>query len=462
MNEQSLHALLVDDDPEFVEDFKILLPSDLSCSSVTTIEEADRLLNESEVDVMFLDIDLGKGKDGLEYLRKLKQDHPYLPVIMITGDRNVSTVVRAMQLGASYYVGKSPDLNGLKMAVNRAIDESRLRQKYALLESEVKSLVGELIGESDSMRRVKSEMKQLANVTSNVLITGQSGTGKELVARGIHRLSPVHSHPFLAVNCPALSRELVESELFGHERGAFTGAALRRIGKFELVGSGTLFLDEITEIPNDVQAKLLRVIQEREFERVGGNLILRFRGRLLASTNRDPDQAVADGKLRDDLYYRLNVTRIHLPPLAERRDDIPLLAEHFLRLRAREMKIPIPKMGDDVIRTLCSYDWPGNVRELANCIENALVHCEKYSITVNDLERCLLPDHYTDTYDKAKKRFLERFQRQYLKAALKRNHGNLTKTAEEIGVTRQGLAKMLKSCDLWPQQNTGTSDISGS
>jgi DNA-binding NtrC family response regulator len=300
-------------------------------------------------------------------------------------------------------------------------------------------------------------MKQLATVTSNVLITGDSGTGKELVARSIHRMSPVHSHSFIAVNCPALSRELIQSELFGHERGAFTGAASRRIGKFELVGPGTLFLDEITEIPNDVQAKLLRVIQEREFERVGGNRLLPFRGRLLASTNRDPEQAVADGILRDDLFYRLNVTRIHLPPLTERRDDIPLLAKHFLRLRALEMKKTIPSMGEEAIRMLCSYEWPGNVRELANCIENALVHCEDDSITVDDLDRCLLNKHFTGTYEEAKKRFLERFQRQFLTAALKRNRGNLTKTAKEIGVTRQGLAKMLKSCGISSDENESDS-----
>lgn len=459
MPRYSLRALLVDDDPEFIDDFKILLPSDFECAAAVTMEKAEQILIEKHVDVVFLDIDLGTKENGLDYLKKLKQENPYLPVIMITADQNVSTVVKAMQLGASDYVGKSPDLNSLKIAVRRAIEESRLRQKYALLESELNNLVGDLVGESESMCRVKGEMKRLAGVSSNVLITGQSGTGKELVARGIHRLSPNHSQPFLAVNCPALARELIESELFGHERGAFTGATVRRIGKFEQVGFGTLFLDEITEIPNEVQAKLLRVLQEREFERVGGNRLLPFRGRILASTNRDPDQAVADGKLRDDLFYRLNVTRIHLPPLAERRDDIQLLVQHFARTVAMAMKKPVPEVTPEAMRMLSTYEWPGNVRELGNCVENVVVHCDGDIVDVDDLERCLLGGPMVGTYEEAKKRFLAQFQRQFLKEALIRNNGNLTRTAKEIDVTRQGLTKMLKSCGLWDRENgsdTGT------
>ena len=449
MPDQNLTALLVDDDPEFVDDFRILLPPDIECVPARTVEDADRHMNGMHVDVVFLDIDLGTGDSGLDYLKRLKRDNPYLPVIMISADQNVQTVVSAMQLGASYYVSKSPDLNGLKIAVSRAIEESRLRQRYALLESELNTLIGDLVGESEVMRRIKGEMKRLAPVRSNVLITGQSGTGKELVARGIHRLSPQHNQPFLAVNCPALSRELIESELFGHEQGAFTGAAARRIGKCEQVGGGTLFLDEITEIPVEVQAKLLRVLQEREFERVGGNRLLPFRGRVLASTNRDLDQAVASGKLREDLLYRLNVTRIHLPPLVERRDDIPLLVDHFVRLKAREMKKAVPDVDGDAMRILQANDWPGNVRELGNCIENIMVYCDRNVIDNADLERCVLGGYAPgETYEEAKKRNFVQFQRHYLRNALRRNDGNLTRTAEDIGVTRQGLTKMLKSCGL--------------
>jgi DNA-binding NtrC family response regulator len=449
MNNQQLRALLVDDDPEFIDDFRILLPADIKCIPAQSVDEADRHLEAAHIDIVFLDINLGTGDSGLDYLKRLKRDNPYLPVIMISADQNVPTVVKAMQLGASYYVNKSPDLNGLKIAVSRAIEESRLRQKYALLESELNSLIGDLVGESDAMRRIKDEMKRLASVMSNVLITGQSGTGKELVARGIHRLSPQYNQPFIAVNCPALSRELIESELFGHEQGAFTGAVSRRIGKCEQVGGGTLFLDEITEIPVEIQAKLLRVLQERNFERVGGNRLFSFRGRVLASTNRDIDQAVADGKLREDLLYRLNVTRIHLPPLTERRDDIPLLVNHFVRLKAMEMKKPVPRVSEDAMRALQLCQWPGNVRELGNCIESVIVYCDSDVIDTHDLERCVLNGFVADTsYEDAKKHYLAKFQRNFLAAALKRNDDNLTKTADDIGVTRQGLAKMLKACGL--------------
>ncbi len=449
MNEQQLKALLVDDDPEFIDDFRILLPEDIDCIPALTVDEADRHLDTHHIDVVFLDIDLGVGDSGLDYLKRLKHNDPYLPVIMISGDQNVPTVVTAMQLGASYYVSKSPDLNGLKIAVSRAIEESRLRQKYALLESELNNLIGDLVGESDVMRRIKDEMKRLAPVMSNVLITGQSGTGKELVARGIHRLSPQHNQPFVAVNCPALSRELIESELFGHEQGAFTGAVTRRIGKCEQVGGGTLFLDEITEIPVEIQAKLLRILQERNFERVGGNRLFPFRGRVLASTNRDIDQAVADGKLREDLLYRLNVTRIHLPPLADRRDDIPLLVNHFVRLKAMEMKKPLPRVSEEAMRVLQLCEWPGNVRELGNCIESVIVYCDGDLIDTPNLVRCVLSGYAAGVaYEDAKKQYLAKFQRNFLKTALKRNDGNLTKTADDIGVTRQGLAKMLKACGL--------------
>jgi len=449
MNDQQLRALLVDDDPEFIDDFRILLPEDIECVPAQSLDEANRHLSTAHIDVIFLDIDLGAGDSGLDYLRRLKRENPYLPVIMISADQNVPTVVRAMQLGASYYVNKSPDLNGLKIAVSRAIEESRLRQKYALLESQLNSLIGDLVGESGGMRKIKDEMKRLAPVMSNVLITGQSGTGKELVARGIHRLSPGHDQPFIPVNCPALARELIESELFGHEQGAFTGAVTRRIGKCEQVGEGTLFLDEITEIPMEIQAKLLRVLQEREFERVGGNRLLPFRGRVLASTNRDLEQAVATGKLREDLLYRLNVTRIHLPPLSERRDDIPLLVNHFVRIKAQEMKKPIPRVTDDALRIFEECEWPGNVRELGNCIENVLVYCDGEEIDTPNLERCVLNGYAAGVpYEEAKRQHMAQFQRNFLKAALRRNDGNLTKTADDIGVTRQGLAKMMKTCDL--------------
>ena len=448
MKTSALNVLLVDDDPDFIGDFRMLLPGEYNCRAVRTIDEADGFLSGNEVDCVFLDIELGEGANGLSYLRRLKADNPYLPVIMISADQGIQTVVKAMQLGASDFVGKSPNLDQLKISIARAIEENRFRRRYDILESELDDLTGELIGESESMRSIKEEMIKLADAPSNVLITGRSGTGKELVARGIHRLSSHKGRLFLAINCPALSQELIESELFGHEKGAFTGAEGRRIGKFEQVGEGTLFLDEITEIPVGVQAKLLRVLQEREFERVGGNHLIPFKGRILASTNRDPDQAVVDGKLREDLLYRLNVTRIHLPPLSERRDDIPLLFDYFVRVKSREMKKPVPNIEDDVPRMLGSYHWPGNVRELINCIENAIVHSDKEVLNVSDFSRCIMTSGVLGTYEETKKQVLDEFQHNYINAMLQKNKGNITKAAEEMNVTRQGLLKMMKNCGL--------------
>jgi DNA-binding NtrC family response regulator len=449
MNESQLNILLVDDDPDFVGDFKTLIPSHIYCASVESVDRADTYLKKNDVDVVFLDIELGAGGDGLTYLQKLKTENPYLPVIMISADRAVGTVVKAMRLGASYYVGKSPKLEELKISIDRAIDENRFRRRYAMMESELNQRAGEMIGESEVMTSLRQEIDRLAQVSSSVLITGQSGTGKELVAREIHRLSPRKSESFIAVNCPALSGHLIETELFGHEKGSFTGAETRHTGKFENVGDGTLFLDEITEIPVEVQSKLLRVLQERKFERVGGHRTIYFRGRVLASSNQDIDRAVADGTFREDLLYRLNVTQIHVPPLSERKSDIPLLINYLIRIKAEEMKKRIPRIEDEAVRMLCSYDWSkNNVRELSNCIENAIVHCDDDLLKTADFTRCISREQFKGTYEEAKKKCLADFQRNYITVILKQCDGNISRAAEAMDVSRQGLIKMIKACGL--------------
>ncbi|MCP4568784.1 MAG: sigma-54-dependent Fis family transcriptional regulator [FCB group bacterium] len=444
----NLQALLVDDDLEFADDFRKLMPDGMSCDAVTNTANADHYLLTRSTEIVFLDINLGEGEDGLDYLGRLRSEWPYLPVIMVTGNQEVGTVVKAMRLGAADFVGKSPDLEKLKITVDRAIAGTRLQKRCDLLESELDDIKGRLVGESASLLKIKAEMKSLGEVASTVLITGQSGTGKELVARGIHRMSEGRRALFVAVNCAALSRELIESELFGHEKGAFTGAVGRRIGKFELTGTGTLFLDEITEIPVDVQAKLLRVLQEREFERVGGNQLLPFSGRILASSNRDMEKALADGLLRQDLYFRLNVTHIDIPPLAEHTDDIPLLVDYFVKIKALEMKKNVVGVSAESMNMLTAYDWPGNVRELINCLEHAIVHAQREILEPDDLCVLVLDNQSVAGYEDAKKRCLTNFQRKYISSLLRKNNGSIGCTAEEMGVTRQGLAKMMKACGL--------------
>ncbi len=449
MNDSSPRILIVDDDPEFVEDFKLLLPSKAICNSTSSPEEACRVLDTSNIELVFLDIDLGADINGLQLLKKIRSEWPYLPVIMVTADHAIDTIVKAMQLGASDYVGKSPNMGKLKLSIQRAISESRKNIRLDLLESELQSFTGELVGESPAMRKIKNEILKLARVRSNVLIYGQSGTGKELVARNIHKLSDHNMEPFVAVNCAALSGELFESELFGHEKGAFTGALKRRMGKFEIVGSGTLFLDEITEISIDLQAKLLRVLQEKEFERVGGNSPLEFKGRILASTNRDLNRAISDGILREDLYYRLNVTTINIPPLKDRKEDLKLLIEHFINIKSAEMKKSIEGIEANALKPLLAYDWPGNVRELANCIENAIVHCEGPKLQAEDFH-LIRPtrEQSFDSYDEAKNHVLRKFQREYISNLLAMNNGNISETARQMKVSRPGLMKIMENCNL--------------
>jgi len=448
MPDTDLHILLVDDDAEFVGDFRVLLSDSMRCTVSPSAAQAFDYLKTHQPDVVFLDIDLGSGENGLEFLGRLKTEWPYLPVIMISGIGDIDTVVQAMRQGASDYIGKHPDLDKLKIAIHRVISQNLLQQKYDLLKTEMDSLVGDLVGEGEAMTAVRKNMMRVAAVSSNVLITGESGTGKELVARRIHGMSSRAANPFIAVNCAALARELVESELFGHEKGAFTNAYSQRMGKFELVGMGTLFLDEITEIPPAVQAKLLRVLQEREFERVGGNRLIPFNGRVLASTNRDIDKAVADGILRQDLLFRLNVTSIHLPPLRERREDIPALIDYFIRVKSTEMKRIIESITDNARQALMTYNWPGNVRELSNWIENAIVYATTEKLDVCDFDRLSGARPLVMNYDEAKKQAMTRFQRQYISALLTKNNGNVSQTAIDMGVSRQGLIKMMTACGL--------------
>lgn len=449
MTKRNLTVLIVDDDAEFRDDLRLLLPSSFESLMAKSIDSATEILNDREIDLVFLDIDLGGAIDGLGYLKQIKEERPYLPVIMVTADRSVDSVVQAMRLGASDYVGKCPDLDKLELSISRALSESSLLRRLDLLESDLGHHVGDLLGESECIRNIHTEMRRLSEVPTNVLITGRSGTGKELVARGIHRLSNRSGQPFVAVNCAALSSELIESELFGHERGSFTGAIGRRSGKFELVGEGTLFLDEITEVPIELQPKLLRAIQEREFSRVGGNSIIKFEGRLLASSNRDMRKAISEGRFREDLYYRINVASICIPPLSERKSDIPLLADHFVAKFSREMKKPICSISTVAVDHLMSYDWPGNVRELANAIENAVVHCDDTELDLHHFAGIASHgEKLPENYEEAKQQALSRFQRDFISVALSKHDGNVSKTAEMIGVSRQGLLKMMEACGL--------------
>ena len=343
-------------------------------------------MTEFEADLVLTDLNM-PGMDGVELLRKVKETHPELPVVLMTAFGGVETAVSAMREGASDYLTKPVNTDELLIVIERAIERMKLRRETSELRSRLHERYSfyNIVGASPEMQRVFKSVAQIAPSRATVLLTGESGTGKELVAAAIHQHSPRASGPFVKLHCAALAESLLESELFGHERGAFTGADRKREGRFEQADGGTLFLDEIGEISAGTQVKLLRVLQEREFERVGGTQTLRVDVRVVAATNRDLKEMVAAGKFREDLYYRLNVINLTLPSLRHRPSDVPALALHFLKRYAAENGKPVTSIADDALKQIANYSWPGNVRELENVIERAVVLADGESIEVQHL-----------------------------------------------------------------------------
>ena len=402
--------------------------------------EALGLLRQGGIDLVVSDLHM-PGMGGLKLLETMREDGLEIPVIIVTAQGEISTAVSAMKLGASDYILRPFDLETLEIAIDRALSVSRLKIENQFLREEVTPGGKHLVGESEAIRRVKQAIAQVAPEKATTLIVGETGTGKELVAQSIHQLSPRNKSLFVAVNCAAIPAEMLESELFGHERGAFTGAIKERIGKFELADGGTLFLDEVTEMPLALQAKLLRALQEGVIERLGSNRPLAVDIRVLAATNLDPLQAVQDGKLREDLYYRLNVFRIDLPPLRERRDDIELLARHFLQSRHLQLDAA-------ALQALQEYAWPGNVRELANILERAAIMCSGDTITLRQLPADLLqksaditpaPAGDSETELPKLPDAVTALEKSLIQAALMQTQGNKSKAAKLLGISERSL-----------------------
>jgi two-component system, NtrC family, response regulator AtoC len=358
--------------------------------SVGTVGEAARAVEEFDPEVLIVDVNLPDG-DGIEVLRAAREARPDRDGIVLTGQASLDSAVEALRAGASDYLMKPLRPAQLEVVFQRLAARRTLESEVETLRAELQETgkLGELIGKSAAMVKVFDTVRRVARSNAPVLITGQSGTGKEVVARTIHRLSRRASAPFVAFNCGAISPTLIESELFGHERGAFTGADKRRIGYFEEANGGTLLLDEITEMGAELQVKLLRVLEARTVRRVGGTQDLRVDVRLVSATNRDPEEAIRQGKLREDLYYRLNVFPIVLPLLAERRDDIALLAEHFRRHIEEQEKAGVTAWEPAALRALEAHGWPGNVRELRNVVHRAYVMTEGDTIRPDVLEELL-------------------------------------------------------------------------
>jgi DNA-binding NtrC family response regulator len=421
-------------------------------------DAAIQKLAESAFDLVLTDLALGRGSDGLSVLRAAKTARPETPVVMITAHGSEKVAVEAMKAGADDYVPKPFDNDEIRLVVRRALERTRVLREHRLLLERLEREYGfgSLVGSGPAMQRVFETIKKVAATDLTVLVRGESGTGKELVAQALHQRSTRAGRPFIAVNCAAISRELVESELFGHEKGAFTGADARRIGRFEAADQGTLLLDEIGDMPLETQAKVLRVLQERTFERVGGSRPLAVDVRVVAATHRDLEALVEAGRFRQDLYYRLKVVDLALPPLRERLEDVPLLAERFLDQVAERLGQPRRRLGESALRLLVSHSFPGNVRELKSLIEQASVLASSPTIEAADLNLVERPNSAAPNgsyapgvpFAEAKRRTVEAFERAYLTAALERHGGNVSRTAEAIGMVRQSLQQKLKELGL--------------
>ena len=408
---------------------------------------------------MLLDIQLPDA-DGIDILREIKYARPDTQVLMITAYATIERAVEAMRLGAFDFLPKVEDVDLVLIRARRALEQRRLTRKARSLDARTleESSFSEIVGQSRRMREVFALIESVAPSTSTVLIQGESGTGKELVARAIHSRSPRRDREFLAVNCAAITESLLESELFGHVKGAFTGALRDKRGLFEAAGGGTLFLDEIGDMPPSVQVKLLRAIQEGEVRPVGATSNLRVDVRIVAATNRDLRSAMEKGQFREDLYYRLSVIDVDLPPLRERRDDIPMLAYYFLRKYARKLGREVPSLEPGCLELICGYQWPGNVRELENVIERAVLLSPAGAVAASSLPPTLFKGYQADVdggtsdasmpFKEAKSLAMTDFERRYVSTLLEQHGGNISRAARQAGLDRSNFKKILRRYDI--------------
>ncbi|MBZ0270731.1 sigma-54 dependent transcriptional regulator [bacterium] len=451
--------LIVDDEPDIRQTLGGILEDEgFSVFLADGGRAALRRLEESWCDLVILDIWM-PGMDGLEILSRIKETHPNLPVIMISGHGTVETAVRAIKIGAYDYIEKPLHLDQVLLTVRRAIDLQTLQSENRALREKVES--GHVIvGESPAMRALKEQIDRAAPTDGRVLITGENGAGKELVARQIHAQSTRADKPFIEVNCAAIPEELIESELFGHEKGAFTGATAKRRGKFDLADGGTIFLDEIADMSLRTQAKILRILQEQRFERVGGAETIPVDVRVLAATNKDLENQIRQGAFREDLYFRLNVIPINVPPLRERVEDIPKLVEFFAARYSQSAGIPRKHFDDEAVRALASAAWPGNVRELKNIVERLVIMTPGPTIGADAARAAIKPGEAAAAAAEEARVLDEsswkdakvRFERAYLLRKLREHGGHVSRTAEAIGVERTHLHRRIKALGIDPSR----------
>ncbi len=452
--------LIVDDELSVRESLKLILQDQYKILIANDAKEALVLFERENPNLVLLDIILPE-MDGITVLKRIREMDATVPVIMLTATRMVKTAVEAMKLGATDYLSKPFEIEELKLIIEKAITTKDLEQEVKYLRSEITRRYSfkSIIGKSREMQEVYAKIEQIADTRTTVLVTGESGTGKELVARALHYNSTRKERPFIAINCAALPETLIESELFGHERGAFTDAQVRKVGQFELADNGTLFLDEVADLSLATQAKLLRVLQEKEFTRVGGTRTIRVDVRLITATNKNLDQSLKQGSFREDLYYRINVVPIHLPPLRERKEDLPLLVNHFLTKKTEEEGHPPKQVSPEAMTLMMNYDWPGNVRELQNIIEQMVTLCTNSTILPEDL-----PDHFRKQLKSMTlkeqalsgkisfERAVAEFERDIILEALKKTRYVQTHAADLLGISRRILKYKMDLLGITPPE----------
>lgn len=449
-----IKILIVDDDPGHLITLKTIIRS--WGYDVLTAEDGVKavdIVQSTSVDLVLMDVRMAE-MSGIEALGKINAYNPSIPVIIMTAYSSVESAVAALKTGAYDYLIKPLDFEVLKLSLERANDHAGLKAENKLLKERLRADLdtANIIGRSQAMKELMDMLAMAAPSEATVLITGESGTGKELVARSLHLNSPRKDYPLITVNCAAITETLLESELFGHEKGAFTGADKRREGRFMQANKGTIFLDEIGEMSATMQAKLLRVLQEREIQRVGGDQVLQVDVRIVTATNRDLQGAVADGHFREDLYYRLNVIQLKVPPLRDRRDDIPLLAHHFLdKYAARNRKIA-KGFSPLAMDMLIKYDWPGNVRELENTVERAVILMSGEHVTEGQLPSNITQEHPGSDREELDglpfiqgSHSLEDIEKAVILKTLEATKGNKSETARRLGITRKTLHNKLKA-----------------
>ena len=442
-------VLIVDDDAPARRLLQVRLRA-LGCEVAMAGDGQEAMveIKKHEPALMLLDLQMPK-MGGIEVLRRLRSAGTVFPVVVITAHGSIESAVEAMREGAYDFITKPLDANHFDIVVRKALERETLKRRWELLAEETDNRHRLIIGQSKQMADAVDTARKAAMSNATVLLLGESGTGKEILARAIHNWSERRSQPFVAINCVGLSKELLESELFGHEKGAFTGAEQLKKGKMELANGGTVFLDEIGDMSAELQTKLLRFLQEREFDRVGGRDPIRVNVRIVAATNRDLEAAVKENRFREDLYHRLNVIPIILPPLRERKADIAPLAEYFLRRYAAESKKQFTEVTEDALAKLSAFHWPGNVRELANVIERAVVLSGGSTLTVNDLPSRIVAAALVDQNDNRTYRAaMESMRRALVAQALSQTDGNRAAAAKALGLHEKYFLRLIKTLGI--------------